>query len=260
MSGPDPARRLEGRRTLVVGASAGIGRAIARATAAEGARLVVAARRRDALEELAAELAGAGYDATALPLDVSDESACESAVARAVAALGGLDALVYSVGIAFMHELRDVDGGTWSRILAANVTGAALVARAAVPALEQSRGRAVFISSISADDFPPRRGLGPYMVSKAALNKLVEVLQAEHKRVGFTRVSVGDTAPTDFASGWDMGAIGERVGEWTSQGVMFGRAMEPASVARHVADLLASEESVAVTRIVPHYAADADRT
>ena len=155
-----------------------------------------------------------------------------------------------------MHELREVNAETWQGIFATNVTGAALIAAAAVPHLEASRGRAIFLSSISADDFPPRRALGRYLVSKAALNKLVEVLQVEHKRVSFTRVSVGDTMPTDFASGWDMTQAGERIREWGDHGLMFGRAMTPASVARHVGDLLSADEHVAVTRVVPHYQTD----
>jgi NAD(P)-dependent dehydrogenase (short-subunit alcohol dehydrogenase family) len=242
--------RLEGKRVLVVGASSGIGRAIAVAAAEEGARVAVAARRQDALETLAAEIGGGAFP---VDLDVCDEASCDSSVARAAEQLGGLDGLVYAVGIAYMHHITDVDAAAWHTVLSANVTGAALVASRAVPHLEATRGRAIFLSSISADDFPPRRALGPYMVSKAALNKLVEVLQAEHKAVSFTRVSVGDTAPTDFASGWDMSAAGEIVMEWGIQGFMFGRAMQPESVAAHVADLLAANENVAVTRIVPHY-------
>jgi len=242
--------RLEGKRVLVVGASSGIGRAIAVAAADEGAQLAVAARREEALEKLAAELGGR---ALSMRLDVCDEASCSEGVSRAVEQLGGLDGLVFAVGVAYMHKLSEVDASAWSRIFSSNVTGAALVANAAIPHLEASRGRAIFLSSISADDFPPRSALGPYMVSKAALNKLVEVLQTEHKAVSFTRVSVGDTMPTDFASDWDMAAAGEVVREWGEQGLMFGRAMQPESVAAHVADLLAARESVAVTRIVPHY-------
>ncbi len=242
--------RLRDQRVFVVGASSGIGRAIATAAAAAGARVAVAARRSDALEGLVRE----GGAAHAIPMDVCEGASCEAGVARASEALGGLDALVYAVGVAFMHEVRDVDGTQWQDILTANVIGAALVARAAMPQLEATRGRAVFLSSISTDDFPPRRGLGPYMVSKAALNKLVEVLQVEHKRVRLTRISVGDTMPTDFANDWDMSAAGELVREWTEQGLMFGRAMQPTAVASHVVDVLASEESIPVTRIVPTYA------
>ncbi len=242
------AGRLEDRRVLVVGASSGIGEAIARATAAEGARVAVAARRSELLQDLAGVLG-----AHATQLDVREEASCERGVGAAIAALGGLDAVVYAVGVAFMHEIASVDAAGWHDILSANLTGAALVTRAALPALEESRGRAVFLSSISADDFPPRRSLGPYMVSKAALNKLVEVFQAEHKRVRFTRVSVGDTMPTGFANDWDMQSAAERVQEWGERGLMFGRAMDPGSVARHVADLLATDEHVATTRIVPFY-------
>lgn len=241
-------KRLADQRVLVVGASAGIGRAAAVAVSREGARVAVAARRADRLEALVEEL-GSG---AVVALDVQDPDSCSAGVAQAVEALGGLDAVVYGVGISSLGPVSGVRPELWARVFATNVTGASLVLAAALPQLCESRGRAVLISSISADDFPPRRGLGPYMVSKAALNKLVEVWQRENRDVSFTRLSVGDTLGTEFAEGWDLGD-GEIVREWSDEGVMFGRTMEPPAVGHHVVDLLASDEAIPVSRLVPRY-------
>lgn len=208
----------------------------------------MAARRADRLEALVSEL-GAGV---AIPVDVQDPASCRVGVEQAVAALGGLDAVVYVVGGSVMSPVAEVHADTWADIFATNVTGASLVMASALPHLAASCGRALVFSSISADDFPPRRGLGPYMVSKAALNKLVEVWQEEHHEVSFTRLSVGDTLGTEFAADWDLGD-GAIVREWTDRGLMFGRTMQPEAVGRHVVDLLAAEEAVAVSRLVPRY-------
>ena len=231
-----------------MGASAGIGRAVAVAAAEEGARVVAAARRTDRLEALTSEIGGGA----AVRLDVQDAGACREGVEAAVQSLGGLDAVVYVVGTATLGAIAEVRAEVWAEVFATNVTGASLVLAAAIPHLTESHGRVILVSSISADDFPPRRGLGPYMVSKAALNKLVEVWQSEHHEVSFTRLSVGDTLGTEFAQGWDLGD-GAIVREWTDLGLMFGRTMVPETVGRHVVDLLASEEAVSVSRLVPRY-------
>ncbi len=241
-------KRLADRKVLVIGASAGIGRAVAVAAAEEGAGVAAAARRMDRLEALVSE-GGAGV---AVALDVQDPDSCRAGVRQAVRDLGSLDAVVYVVGTSVLSPISEVAADTWARIFATNVTGASLVMAEVLPHLAASRGRAIFISSISADDFPPRRGLGPYMVSKAALNKLVEVWQSEQHQVSFTRLSVGDTLGTEFAQDWDLGD-GAIVREWTDQGLMFGRTMEPPAVGRHVVDLLASEEAVSVSRLVPRF-------
>lgn len=243
-------KRLSGKRILIVGASSGIGRAIAVAVGQEGARVAVAARRGEVLREVAASVPGG---AAVAPCDVRDEASTARAVGDAVAALGGLDALVYATGRARLVDAADATAADWAEILETNLVGASIVTRAALPHLKQSRGRALFLSSISADDHPPRRGLGLYLVSKAALNRLVDVWQAENRDIGFTRVSVGDTGATDFAAEWNMEAGGEYVREWISRGYLFGRAMDPAAVARHVVDLLATDEAIPQSTLVPRF-------
>lgn len=243
-------KRLDGRRILVIGASSGIGRAIGVALGAEGARVALAARREALLDEVAEAIPG---EVLVEPCDVRDAQSTEAAIDNVARALGGIDALVYATGSAKLTDIAEADAAIWNEILETNLVGASIATACALPYLKASRGRAIYLSSISADDQPPRRGLGLYVVSKAALNRLVDVWQTEHREIGFTRVSVGDTGATDFAAEWDMTVGGEFVNEWVTRDYMFGRAMLPESVAHHVVDLLASHEAIPVSTIVPRF-------
>jgi NAD(P)-dependent dehydrogenase (short-subunit alcohol dehydrogenase family) len=244
--------RLAGRRVLVVGASAGVGRASGLAIAAEGGRVAFAARRVDRLEEI---VAGAGGDAIAVACDVREESSCAAAVERAVSAFGGLDALVYSPGISSFAPIREVDAKTWRAVLDTNLVGPSLVTRAAIAPLEASCGKVVFVSSISIDDAPPRFAHAPYVVSKVALETLARAWQGEHRRVGFTTIAMGDTV-TDFGQDSDPARLGPMVGDWVKRGYMYGRAMQPESVAEQILSVLKSSETVRRVAITPRYSED----
>ncbi|MBW2291386.1 MAG: hypothetical protein JRG94_03645, partial [Deltaproteobacteria bacterium] len=100
---------------------------------------------------------------------------------------------------------------------------------------------------------PPRRGLGLYSTTKAALNRLVECWQEEEHSVSFTRVSVGDTVGTEMARDWDTDMTGQFVREWVEKGYLFGRAMEPGQVAEHLVDLLACREAIPVSWFTPRF-------
>jgi NAD(P)-dependent dehydrogenase (short-subunit alcohol dehydrogenase family) len=243
-------KRLADRRVLLVGASSGIGRATASALGSEGARVALTARRADRLGEVAQEVPGG---ALVLPCDVRDPVACESVVAQAGEGLGGLDALVYVAGVPEFRYLREAGAEDWRRSLETNLVGAALMTRAALAPLAESQGRAVYVSSIAPYDHPPRRGLGLYITSKAALDTMVAVWQAEHHDIAFTCVNVGDTGATEMGVHWDQERGGDQIREWIQQGVMFGRAMKPESVGRHLVDLLAAEEAIPVSSIVPRF-------
>jgi len=241
--------RLSGRRVLIVGASSGIGRASGQALAAEGARVAFAARRRERLDALVAEV---GSEALALVCDVRDEGSCRDAVARAISGLGGLDALVYAPGISSFAPLLEVDAETWRTVLDTNLVGASLVMRAAIGALEESGGKAVFLSSISIDDAPPRFAQAPYVVSKVALEALVQAWQGEHRRVGFTTIAIGDTV-TEFGQTEDTATLLPIVKRWAREGYLYGRMMDATSVATQVVNALASPETVRRIAITPHY-------
>src|SRR4051812_18467185 len=176
-------------RAVVVGASSGLGRCIAKGLAGDGAQVALLARRKDKLDDAVQE---AGGEAIAITCDVTDPSSPPAAIEEAARALGGIDALVFATGVGPLAALVDIDADTWQRTFATNVTGAALVTAAAVPHLEASKGAAAYLSSVSASVTAPWPGLGAYAVSKAALDKLVEAWRTEHPSVGFTRVIVGD--------------------------------------------------------------------
>ncbi len=245
---------LEGKRILIVGASSGIGRATALLLAQEGARVVAAARRLDRLEAIAAE---ATKELVAMRCDVRDPESCEQCVTASVEALGGLDAIVYATGVATLRRLADADAEIWREAVEINLIGASLLTRAALPHLVQSSGRALYLSSIAADDRPPRTGLALYSASKQALNRMIECWQQEERAVAFTQVSVGDTGATEMAAEWDADASGQHIKDWLEQGFLFGRMMVPESVARHVAQLLAGDEAVPISTIVPRYPTEA---
>jgi NAD(P)-dependent dehydrogenase (short-subunit alcohol dehydrogenase family) len=216
-------------RTVVVGASSGLGRCIGIGLAQRGGQVALLARRRARLDDAAKE---AGPGTLVVECDVTDEESCRSSIAEAAAGLGGIDALVYTPGIGPLAKLVDTDAETWRQVFETNVTGAALITIAAVPHLAETGGAAVYLSSVSASMTPPWPGLGAYAVSKAALDKLVEAWRAEHPDVGFTRLIVGDCAGgegdsmTGFANGWDLELMAEVHPIWATRNYMAGSLMD----------------------------------
>ena len=212
-------------RTVVVGASSGLGRCIAIGLAQRGAHVAMLARRRERLEAAASE---AGPGSLAIECDVTEESSCRAAIDDAASGLGGIDALVYTPAIGPLARLVDTDAETWRRAFDTNVTGAALITAAAIPHLAATAGTAAYLSSVSASRTPPWPGLGAYIVSKAALDKLVEAWRTEHPGIGFTRLVVGDCAGgegdsrTEFIKDWDGELAAELAPGWLERGYLSG--------------------------------------
>jgi NAD(P)-dependent dehydrogenase (short-subunit alcohol dehydrogenase family) len=228
-------------KTVVVGASSGLGRCIGVGLAQRGAEVALLARRHDRLVDAAKE---AGSGTLAIACDVTDASSCRAAIGEAAAGLGGIDALVYAPGVGPLGRLVDLDAETWRHTFDTNVTGAALVTAAAIPHLTASAGAAAYLSSVSASLTPPWPGLGAYVVSKAALDKLIEAWRAEHPDVGFTRVIVGDcaggegAAMTEFASGWDPQLATELAPVWVARNLLAGALLEVDELVRVVDSVL----------------------
>lgn len=228
-------------KTVVVGASSGLGRCIGIGLAQRGADVALLARRHDRLVEAAKE---AGPGTLAIECDATDPSACRTAIDEAATGLGGIDALVYTPALGPLARLADVDVETWRRTFDTNVIGASIVTAAALPHLAASSGVAAYLSSVSASQTPPWPGLGAYVVSKAALDKLVEAWRGEHPQVGFTRVIVGDCAGgegasmTEFANDWDVQLAGEVGAEWAARGYLAGSLLEVDELIRVVDHVL----------------------
>lgn len=248
--------RLEGRRVLVIGASSGVGRAIGMSLATAGARVAFAARRKDRLEDAVRAVAeGSKGEGIAVRCDVCEEPSVEAAVAQTVKAFGGLDALVYAPGIGIFRRLEDIDAQSFRHLLDTNLVGATIALRSAISHLEESHGKAVLISSIAIDDRPPRPQNAPYVVSKVALESLVQAWQGEHRLVGFTTVAMGDTV-TEFGQDGDLENLISIVPLWVERGYMYGRAMEVEAIAEQVVSALACKETVRRIAITPRYAED----
>ena len=173
--------RLTDRVVLITGASRGIGAAVARRFAAEGARLVLAARTVGALEEIddAVREAAGGAEATLVPLDLQRGELIDQLGAALMERFGRLDVLVANAGeLGILSPVPHVDPEVWDRAFAVNATANYRLIRSMDPLLRQSdAGRAIFVTSGVAKR--PIAYWGAYAVSKAGLEMLVGLYAAE---------------------------------------------------------------------------------
>jgi 3-oxoacyl-[acyl-carrier protein] reductase len=142
-------RSLEGKRALVTGAASGIGRAVATALAAEGARVALVDRApMERIEAVAGEIAASGGEAFAAQADVANEASVLSLFAAAMPHLGGLDILVNNAGILIEKPLLETSAADFDRLIAVNLRGVFLVGREALRIMVRQReGRVINVAS-----------------------------------------------------------------------------------------------------------------
>jgi NADP-dependent 3-hydroxy acid dehydrogenase YdfG len=196
-------RALDGQVAIVTGAGRGIGRAVARALAAEGASVVLASRTRADLAQVAEEISAAGGKAFALPTDVRDDREAAALVEETLGRFDRVDVLVNAAGTASFGPVVDAKTDEWDSMLAVNLRGAMLTTRAAVrPMIRQQRGTIIAIASIAA-----RRaiaGCAAYAASKAGLVAFCQSLAEEVRpavRVGVLLPGAVDTPLWDAIGG-----------------------------------------------------------
>ena len=178
---------LAGRTAIVTGASSGIGEATARALAKEGCNVVLAARRNDRLNALAAEL---GEGALAAPTDVSDSAACAALVARTLERFGALDILINNAGVGLYGSIAEGDPEDWRKMFDVNVLGLLYTTRAAVrQMLLQGTGDILFISSLAGRRVPRADGT-VYAATKHAVNAIAEGLRMDVHEKGIRVINV----------------------------------------------------------------------
>jgi short-subunit dehydrogenase len=178
---------------IITGASTGIGRALALAWAAEGATLILSARGKDALDEVAREITARGARAVAVPGDVTDEAHRAALIDRA-AEHGGVDVLVNNAGRGFYAPALSIDVMKLRELFELNVIAPLRLVQLAAPHLARSRGAVVMMSSVAGLVAAPR--YAAYSASKFALEAIAMSLRSELAAVG-VRVIVIRPGPVD---------------------------------------------------------------
>lgn len=236
---------LEGKVALVTGASSGIGRAIAVQFASAGAKIVAGARRREALDDLVAEIGAQGGAAEAVAGDVTDEGFAAALVGRAVDAFGGLDIAINNAGmLGRLAPTQELTAADWRATLDVNLTGAFLGARHQVPAMPvHGGGSLIFVSSFVGYTVG-MPGMAAYAASKAGMIGLTKVLAAELGPQGI-RVNALLPGGTDTAAGREVANTPEALAFVEGLHAL-KRIAKPEEIAR-AALFLASDDSSFMT-------------
>ncbi|WP_342748636.1 glucose 1-dehydrogenase [Nonomuraea indica] len=164
--------RFAGKSVLVTGGGSGIGRATALAFAREGARVVVAGRGREPLEETVKLAEEAGGRATAITADVTRAADVERLVAGAVAAYGGLDVAVNNAGVLTAGPVAEMDEADWARTFEVNVTGVMLSMKHEIRHMRAGGGGVIVNVGSNLGPYKRVPGMGAYAASKAAVSAL----------------------------------------------------------------------------------------
>jgi 3-hydroxybutyrate dehydrogenase len=169
---------LHGKVALVTGAASGLGRAIARRYAREGARVVIADLARDAAQAVADDIARGGGEALAVAMDVTDEQAVEQGVAAMLERFGQVDVLVSNAGIQIVHPLEEFTFAEWRRMMAIHVDGAFLTTRACLPHMyARGSGSIIYMGSVHSKEASLLKA--PYVTAKHALIGLCKAIAKE---------------------------------------------------------------------------------
>jgi NAD(P)-dependent dehydrogenase (short-subunit alcohol dehydrogenase family) len=218
--------KLEGKVAIVTGGSRGIGKAIARGLAAQGAKTVIAARGVETLNQAAKELAGPGLTVVPVPTDVTDEIQVGALFQRTLELFQRLDILVNNAGAFDGGPLDELSVETWDKVIAANLRGPFLCTRAAMRIMKlQGGGRILNIGSIAAQR--PRLNSAPYATSKFGLWGLTNATALEGREFG---ISAGCLHPGNVP-----------IEDISAQGVRGNEPMMAAEELAEVAVLMASQ-------------------
>lgn len=175
---------LTGRTALVTGASGGLGRHFAGVLARAGARVALAARRADALEETRAEIEAAGGRAVTVAMDVTDPDSVRRAVAEAEAALGGIGILINNAGVTASAPFLDMSEEEWDRVIDTNLTGCARVAREVARRMRDAGQGGAIVNIASILGVRVIGQLSSYIASKGGLVHLTRAMALELARHG----------------------------------------------------------------------------
>jgi len=211
---------LTDKVAIVTGGSRGIGREIALALAEAGAKVVVASRKQEGVDDVAAEIERRGGTALAIAAHMGQEEALTTLVERTVEAFGGVDIAVNNAGTnPHFGPLVTATAAQWDKIMEVNLRGAFLLCQRVIP-LMQERGGGKIINVASIAGVKPQPAMGIYSVSKAGMIMLTQVLAQE---LGPFNIQVNALAPgvikTRFSGVlWQTPSIAEAIKEHTPLG------------------------------------------
>jgi 3-oxoacyl-[acyl-carrier protein] reductase len=233
--------KLEGRVALVTWASQGIGHACALALAQHGAQLAVAARNREKLDELVAEIAQAGGKASAFIIDVGEEEQVKAGIKSALAQLGKIDILINNAGITRDQLVMRMKRPDWDAVLNTNLTSAYLCIQQVIPSmLKQRWGRIINITSVFGQ--MGQAGQANYAASKAGL---IGLTMAMARELASRNITCNAVAP-GFIETNMTAALSEEFRQTAVKSIPLGRVGSPEDVASAVS-FLASEEASYIT-------------
>ena len=235
--------RLEGKVTIVTGASQGIGASIARLFAAEGSRVIVNARTESKVAAVTESIQQAGGEALGVPADIGSASGVERLVTAAIEQFQHVDILVHNAGIFPYTPLELMDDDSWNEVIAVNLTSAYRLIKACVPSMkERGAGRVLFTSSVQGNHVAVP-GCAHYAASKAGLTGLVRSAGLE---LAPHRITVNAVEPGLILTDGVEDLLSERRRDRMAQFVPLKRWGTPMEVA-HAMLYLASEEAGYVT-------------
>ncbi|HEX8859418.1 MAG TPA: glucose 1-dehydrogenase [Actinomycetes bacterium] len=246
--------RLAGKVAIVTGGGSGIGRAVARRFAAEGAAVAVADIATEAAKAVAAEIQADGGGAFGMGVDVRDAGQVQALVDRAVRELGGVDVLMTAAGVLGFGSVVETEPEAWDHVIGVNLTGTYLCARAAIPRMVERGGGSIITVSSSTGAHDAAPGTAAYVASKGGVAMLTKAISVDHARQG-VRANAIAPGPTDtpmlgsVMTAEELRAFGEAM--------PIGRLARPEELAA-AALFLASDEASYVTGAV--FAVDGGQT
>lgn len=236
-------QQLFGKMAFITGGGTGIGRACALLFAHEGARVAVAARRREKLDAVAQEIIQEGHEAVAIECDVSQRASVERAIRTAEERLNGLNVIVNNAGTLHVGTIEETSEENWNRVMAVNLTGTFLVSQSAIPALRRAGGGSI----VNIGSYLGLVGIkqrAAYCASKGGVTLLTKAMALDHAA---ENIRVNCICPALVETEMALGAM-QRMPDPAAyrklreSQIPLGRAGRPEDVAR-LAAFLASDAS-----------------
>ncbi len=234
--------RLAGKVALITGGGTGIGRGTALAFAREGAKVAVAGRRVEKLQEVVSEIKAAGGEAIAVACDVSRAADAQNAIRKTIEAFGRLDVLVNNAGVLHVSTIEEIPEEDWDRLIDANLKGPFLMCRAALPEFRKAGGGAI-VNVGSVLGLVAMKKRAAYCASKGGVTLLTKAIAIDH---GHENIRANCICPsiveTELVSQLFNTPNGDRVKRERLATIPLGRMGRPADIAE-LAVYLASDES-----------------